>query len=127
MTLTSIFYTIVKNEIGNFEKKYRDIINVVLELAIGNELYIKLGGKSTYNKGDTSLTYLKKQIHPYWLMYLGCDKEDFTSYMMRDKVSFDIDKYPVEKDLRKLNLLEFIEFCIQNQFKIIRINQLEII
>ena len=96
-------------------------------MAIGNELYIKLGGKSTYNKGDTSLTYLKKQIYPYWLMYLGCDREDFTAYMMRDKVSFDIDKYPVEKDLRKLNLLEFIEFCIQNQFKIIRINQLEII
>ncbi len=127
MTLTNIFYTIVKNEIGNFEKKYRDIINVVLELAIGNELYIKLGGKSTYNKGDTSLTYLKRQIYPYWLMYLGCEKEDFTSYMMRDKVSFDIDKYPIEKDLRKLNLFEFIEFCIQNQFKIIRINQLEII
>ena len=127
MMLTNMFYTIVKNEIGNFEKKYRDIINVVLELAIGNELYIKLGGKSTYNKGDTSLTYLKKQIYPYWLMYLGCDKEDFASYMMRDKVSFNIEKYPVEKELRKLNLLEFIEFCIQNQFKIIRINQLEII
>ena len=60
-------------------------------------------------------------------MYLGCDREDFPSYMMRDGFSFDIDKYKVEKDLCKLNLFEFIEFCIQNQFKIIRISQLEIV
>ena len=127
MTLANMFYTIVKNEIGDFEKKYRDIVHVVLELAIGNELYARLSGKSSYLKGDTSLTYLKRQIYPYWLMYLGCNKEDFTNYMMRDKVAFDIDKYPVEENLKKLNLLEFIEFCIQNQFKIVRINQLEII
>jgi len=126
-TLTSIIYTVIKNEVVNYEKKFKDIVDVVLELAITNELYTRITGKSTHLKGDTSLTFLKKQIYPYWLMYLGCDREDFTSYMMRDGVSFDIDKYPVEKDLRKLNLFEFIEFCIQNQFKIIRINQLEII
>ena len=127
MTLTNIIYTVVRNETYYFEKKYQDIVNAVLELAIGNEFYARLSGKSAYLKGDNSLTYLKRQIYPYWLMYLGCEKEDFTSYMMRDKVSFDIDKYKVEKELRNLNLLEFIEFCIQNQFKIIRINQLEII
>ena len=127
MTLTNIFYTILKNEVTGFDKKYQDIVNVVLELAITNEFYTRLSGNSSYLKGDNTLTYLKRQIYPYWLMYLGCDKEDFTGYMMRDGITFDIAKYTVEKDLEKLNLLEFIEFCIQNQFKIIRINQLEIL
>ena len=42
--------------------------------------------------------------------------------LVRDgyKVSFDIDKYPVEKGLRELNLLEFIEFCIRNKRYMIR-------
>ena len=126
MTLTNILNTILKNEVTGFDNRYKDIVNVVLELA-SNEFYTKLSGTSNYLKGDNTLTYLKRQIYPYWLMYLGCDSEEFTSYMMRDKISFDIDKYPVEKELQKLNLLDFIQFCIQNQFKIIRINQLEIL
>ena len=82
---------------------------------------------STFLKGDISLTYLKRQIYPYFLMYLGSSLEDYTSYMMRDGISFDIEKYPIEKDLAKLNLIEFIEFCIKNQYKILHINQLEIV
>lgn len=127
LTLTNIFHYIVKNEIGDFEAKYKDIIDVVLELAIANEFYTRLSGKSTYLQGDNTLTYLKRQIYPYWLMYLGCEKEDFTGYMMRDGITFDIDKYEVEKELKKLNLFEFIEFCIRNQWKIVRIKGLEIV
>ena len=126
MTLTNILNTILKNEVTGFDNRYKDIVNVVLELA-SNEFYTKLSGTSNYLKGDNTLTYLKRQIYPYWLMYLGCDSEEFTSYMRRDGITFDIDKYPVEKELQKLNLLDFIQFCIQNQFKIIRINQLEIL
>ena len=126
-TITNIFKYILKNEIDDFEKKYIDIINAILELAIDNELYTRLSGKSNYLEGDNSLTYLKKQIYPYFLMYLGCSKEDFPRYMMRDGITFDIDKYEVEEELKKLNLFEFIEFCIRNQFRIVRINQLEIL
>ncbi len=126
-TITNIFKYILKNEINDFEKKYIDIINAILELAIDNELYTRLSGKSNYLEGDNSLTYLKKQIYPYFLMYLGCSKEDFPRYMMRDGITFDIDKYEVEEELKKLNLFEFIEFCIRNQFRIVRINQLEIL
>ena len=126
-TLIAIIKTIIINDLGDFEKKYKDIIDVILELAIDDELYTRLTGKSTYLTGDTSLTYLKRQIYPYFLMYLGCEQEDFPRYMMRDGITFDIDKYVVERDLKKLNLIEFIEFCIRNQFKIIRINQLEIL
>lgn len=125
--LTNIIYNIIRNEIGEFKKDYKDMIDVVLELAIQNEFYTRLSGKSSYSVGDNTLIYLKRQIYPYWLMYLGCEKEDFPGYMMRDGIVFEIDRYLVEKDLKKLNLIEFIEFCIRNQRKIIRINQLEII
>jgi hypothetical protein len=126
-TLTNIVYNIVKSELSGVKKDYKEIIDVVLELAIQNELYTRLSGKSSYLNGDSTLVYLKRQIYPYWLMYLGCDKDDFPRYMMRDGIVFEIDKYLVEKDLKKLNLYQFIEFCIRNQKKIIRINKLEII
>ena len=50
-----------------------------------------------------------------------------THYMMRDQIAFDIDAYTVEKALKKVNLFEFIKFCIKNQKYIIKINNLEII
>ena len=108
-------------------KKYTDIIDVVMELAIEDELYTRLSGESTFVKGDISLTYLKRQIYPYFLMYLGSSVEDYTNYMRRDGITFDIEKYPIEKELAKLNLIEFIEYCIKNQYKILHINQLEIV
>ena len=127
LTLINIMKYIVLNEVRKFDKKYKDIIDAVLELAIEDELYTRLTGESTFQKGDISLTYLKRQIYPYFLMYLGSSVEDYTSYMRRDGITFDIEKYPIEKDLAKLNLIEFIEFCIKNQYKILHINQLEIV
>jgi hypothetical protein len=126
ITLINIIYYLVKIEIGDFEKKYKEIVDVVLELAIENELYTRMKGTSNYLQGDATLTFLKRQIYPYWLMYLGCEKEDFPRYMMRDGIPFEIDRYIVDSKLKKMNLFEFIEFCIRNQKKIVRINQLEI-
>lgn len=126
LTLTSMVYYIVKSELGEFEKKYKEFIDVVLELAI-SEIYTRLSGTSTYLQGDKTLTFLKKQIYPYWLMYLGCEKEDFPRHMMRDGITFEIDRYVVDKNLKKINLFDFIKFCIHNQKSIVRINQLEIL
>lgn len=127
MTLINIIYTLVKMEIKGFEKEYKEIVQAVLELAIYNELYTRIRGKSNHLAGDKTLSFLKRQIYPYWLMYLGCDKEDMTHYMMRDQIAFDIDDYTIEKGLKKIDLLEFIKFCIKNQKYIVRINNLEII
>lgn len=127
MTLTNIIYTLVKMEIKGFEKEYKEIVQAVLELAIYNELYTRIKGTSNHLAGDKTLSFLKRQIYPYWLMYLGCDKEDMTHYMMRDQIAFDIDDYTIEKGLKKIDLLEFIKFCIKNQKYIVRINNLEII
>lgn len=127
LTLTNIIYTLVNNEMKSFEKEYKDIVKAILELAIHNELYTRISGKSNHLEGDKTLSFLKRQIYPYWLMYLGCDKEDMTHYMMRDQIAFDIDDYTIEKALRKVDLYEFIKFCIKNQKHIVRINNLEII
>lgn len=127
MTLTNIIYTLVKSEMKGFEKEYKEIVQVVLELAIHNELYTRISGISNHLAGDKTLSFLKRQIYPYWLMYLGCDKEDMTHYMMRDQIAFDIDNYTIEKSLKKIDLFEFIKFCIKNQKYIVRINTLEII
>ena len=53
-------------------------------------------------------------------MYLGIPKEEFPTYMMRDKIVFEADKYIYEPELKKMNIEEFIEFCIRNQRYIIR-------
>ena len=119
--------SVLKNEIKGIQKEYKEIVQAVLELAIHNELYTRISGKSNHLEGDNTLAFLKRQIYPYWLMYLGCDKEDMTHYMMRDQIAFDIDNYTIEKALKKIDLLEFIKFCIKNQKYIVRINNLEII
>lgn len=125
-TLTDITYFIVKNELAEYKKQYKDIVDAVLELS-KSELYTRLSGNSNYKDGDKSLVFLKKQIYPFFLMYLGYELDDFPGLMMRDGITFDIDKYPVHEGLSKLNLLEFIDFCIQNQRSIINIKQLEIL
>lgn len=127
LTLMNIIYYIVRNELGDFGKNYKEFVDVILELAIQNEFYTSISGKSNYLQGDKTLTFLKRQIYPYWLMYLGCEKEDFPRYMMRDKIPFEIDRYVIDHSLKKMNLFDFIEFCIHNQKRIVRINQLEII
>lgn len=127
LTLCNIIYTIVENEMGEFNKKYKDIVDVCLELAIKNELYVRLSGKSTYLDTKSEHVYLKRQIYPYFLMYLGYEKDDFPRFMRRDGITFEIDGYLLDNDLTKLNLIEFIKFCIENQRKIIRISQIEIL
>lgn len=127
LTITNIIYTLVSYELKDFNKEYKEIIQAIIELAVHNELYTRLSGNSNHLDGDKSLIFLKKQIYPYWLMYLGCDKEEMIHYMMRDKIAFEIDHYTVEKQLRKVDLYEFIKFCIKNQKYILRINSLEII
>ena len=75
--------------------------------------------KSHYISGNPELLSIKRMIYPYWLMYLGIPKEEFFGYMMRDKISFEIDKYDYEKELKKMNIEEFIEFCVMNKNEII--------
>ncbi len=125
--LIHIVFDIVKKELENFKKEYQDIVKAVVELVVLNEFATRISGKSKYLSGDESLKYLKTQIYPYWLMYLGVKKEDLVKYMQRDKIVFDVSKYTYERQLRKVDLFTFIDFCIKNQKHILKINELEII
>ena len=112
--LVELVYKIVKKELQDYKVEYKEMVDAIIELAILNEFPTRLTGRSHYLTGDPTLNYLKRQIYPYWLMYLGADKEEMMTFMMRDKIAFDIDKYPYEKELKKKNMLEFIDFCIRN-------------
>lgn len=123
--LTDLIYSIMKNEIGNYQEEYKEIVEAVLELAILNEFHTRISKESHYLVGDPTLKFLKRQIYPYWLMYLGADREEMIRYMMRDKIAFDAEKYAIETELRKVDLYGFIDFCIKNQKYIVKINELE--
>lgn len=126
-SLMHIIYTIIKYEIGDYHNDNREIVTSILDLAINNELYTRISGTSQYEEGYKKLRILRRQLYPYWLMYLGCDKEELVTYMMRDRIAFDIDKYQIERALKKVDLYGFIGFCCKNQKYIIRLNDLEII
>lgn len=122
--LMRIIFTIVKYEIGDHQKQNREIVLAILDLTINNELHTKISKISKYNEGFKNLKVLKRQLYPYWLMYMGADKEELVSYMMRDQIAFDFEKYPIEKGLRKVDLYGFIDFCCNNQKYIIRLDHI---
>ena len=112
---------------GEFQKENSEIVTAILDLLVTNELYTRITGISKYSLGYRKLRLLRRQLYPYWLMYLGCDKEELVSYMMRDQIAFDIDKYTIERGLRKVNIYDFIDFCCRNQKYIIRLDDLNIV
>ena len=120
----SILYEITMNIIMNNIKSYKledkPYKKAIVELAVLNEYATRLNNRSCYLSGDPELLSLKRCLYPYWLMYLGIPKEKFQEYMMRDKISFDVDKYAYEKELQKMNIEEFIDFCIRNKKYIVR-------
>lgn len=124
--LIHIIYTAIKYEIGDFQKENSEITTAILDLAINNELYTRISGTSKYFEGYRKLRLLRRQLYPYFLMYLGCDKEELVTYMMRDQIAFDIDKYTIEKGLKKVDLYGFIDFCCKNQKYIIRLDELNV-
>ena len=55
-------------------------------------------------------------------MYLGYDsKEDLLNRMIEDKIVFDASKYPIDKNIKKINIEEFISFCIKNNKHILKL------
>lgn len=122
-----VLFTLITYEIGDYQGTNKEMVSAIIDLLVTNEIYTRIVGYSKYEEGIKKLKLLKKQIYPYWLMYMGADREELVSYMMRDRLPFDIDKYPVEKELRKVDFLGFIDFCCNNQKYIIRLNNLETI
>ena len=120
-----VIFTAIKYELNDYHDENKEIVTALEDLLVTNEIYTRVTGYSKYEEGIKRLKLLKRQLYPYWLMYQGADREELVSYMMRDKLPFDIDKYPIEKGLRKVDLKGFIDFCCNNQKYIIRLNELD--
>ncbi len=127
LAIINIIHYILKKELDNYNLEYKDIVDAIIELAIDNELASRTFGKSVYLRGDNSLKYLKRQLYPYFLMYLGYSKEEILNRMLVDNIVFELDKYTFERKLAGVDLYTFIDFCIKNQKYILKIRELEII
>ena len=127
LAIINIIEHIIRKELANYQVEYKDIVDAIIELAIDNELTSRTLKKSVYLRGDSSLKYLKRQLYPYFLMYLGYSKEEILNRMMEDKIIFELDKYTFERGLATVDLKTFINFCIKNQKHILKIKELEII
>ncbi len=132
-SLTIMFLTITKNIFNDKIKENqkgicKEIENAVIELAIINEIGKRLTNQTAYELGDPTLKVIKRQIYPFWLMYLGYDtKEALLNRMIEDKIVFDADKYSIDKNMKKMDLGELINFCIKNNKYILKLgNVLEI-
>lgn len=118
---------ILKKEINKYKDIDKNIANAIIEMTIENELATNISNISHYWTSEEKLLSIKRQIYPFWLMYLGISKEEMPKYMNRDKIAFDVNKFPYDKDLKNLDITDFIDFCIQNKKRIIREEQLELI
>lgn len=125
--ILNLIYNIVHSEIGSYNKEYQAVVDAVLELMIKNEIATRLTNRSHYLDGDQSLSYLKKQIYPYFLMYMNIPKEKWNDYIKRDGVIYDINSFEYNEKLKDMNVFSFIDFCIKNQKYIVKIEELEIL
>lgn len=125
--LLQINLILLMNNIKRYNEEDIKFKKAIVELAVLNEYATDLAKKSCYLSGTPDLISLKRWLYPYWLMYLGVPKEEFRDYMTRDKIEFNEDKYAYETELKKMNLEEFIDFCIRNQRYIIREKHEEIV
>ena len=122
--LTYVVYKIVKNEFNNIKTADRDIVDAITELLITNELYTRITRESKYNLGKKSLKEIKHKIYPYFLMYLGVNKNDFEKYMIRDNIFFNINNYNYISYLKNIDIYSFIDFIIKSKESILGIKDL---
>ena len=106
-------------------KNNKEIVNSIVELSVVNEIGKSLSNNFNYDLGNPVLKIIKRQIYPFWLMYLGyIDKEKLLNKMIDDKIGFDLEKYPLDRSLRKMNLRSFCEYCIKNSRSILKLNNI---
>lgn len=123
--LTILILTLVSGIYESHNKDYKEFVDAILELAVINEISKQITKTPTYELGDKTLRIIKRQIYPFWLMYLGYDsKEDLLNRMIEDKIVFDIDKYPIDKNMKKMSLTDFINFCIKNNRHILKLGNI---
>ena len=102
--IIAILESILKKELNTYKGIDGLIADAIIEMAIENELATIITSNSHYWLGNEKLINIKRQIYPFWLMYLGVTKENMIKYMNRDKISFDVEKFPYEKRLKDIDI-----------------------
>ncbi len=103
----------------------KEILNSIVELSVVNEIGKSISKNYNYDLGNPVLRLIKRQIYPFWIMYLGyVDKESILNKMIEDKIGFDLDKYPIDRSLKKMNIKVFTEYCIKNSRNILKLNNI---
>lgn len=125
VTILKMITLILKEKVHYQDNTDEDIKNAILELAVENEVYTRIRESNYFGKNQELLS-IKKDLYPYFLMYLGINLEDTTPYMMRDNMAFDIEKYTNEIQLRNLDIFEFIDFVVRNK-KLLLKNKKELV
>ena len=86
--MMELVYIILRKELKGFNEENREIVEAIVELAILNELGTRITGKSCYLIGRSEYQLLKRQIYPYFLMYLGVDRDTWNSnYLLKQYVA----------------------------------------
>lgn len=124
MMLTIITNGLLLENNSDFCDK-KDIVESIVELSIINEIGKRITKKHTYDLGNQVYKLIKRQIYPFWLMYLGyIEKEDILDKMVEDRIGFDLDKYPIDSSISKMNIKSFTEYCIKNSRHILNLNNI---
>jgi len=121
-SLKLLIMTIIKGHV-KINNDNKEIGDAIIELAGLNEIGKKLGNKDAYLDGNPAFGLIKRQIYPFFLMYLGYNnKEDILDRMIEDKIGFDLENYPIDKNMKKMDLQDFINFCSKNSKHILKLN-----
>ena len=123
--LLDITREIANNNIKEYHGEAEKFKLAILEFALDNEYATNLSKINYFEYNSKGLVNLKKWLYPYWLMYLGVPKDELKKRMERDNISFDDTKYAYEKELKKMNIQEFIDFCIRNKRYIVREHKMD--
>jgi len=91
--------------------KEKNIKHTIIEFISDYELYSMLKGESTLIEGHLSLNEYKSYIYPYWLKYIGLNKEEIMRRLEKDSIPFNKLTEIENIDISNLNIVEFIEFC----------------
>lgn len=103
------------------ELDQKEIVDSIVELVVLDEIGKNIDIKNNIIIEDKSLKLIKRQIYPFWLMYLGYDdKERILNRMLEDKIAFDIENYPIDKNMKKMDINDFVKFCIKNSKHILK-------
>ena len=123
--IMNLVYKILFSELESASNS--NMVNACLELILKNEIPTRISGVSHYLDGKSKYASLKKQIYPYFLMYMNVPKDKFYDYMKRDGIIFNVNSFPYNEALKNMNIFSFIDFCIKNVTQIIKIDDSEIL